>query len=99
MLNTVLPILLFAALVLAFIGAVRRMNMWRRGRPSKVDLLGGLLAMPRRYMVDLHHVVARDKYMANTHVATAGGFVLAAVLAILVHGLGLHNRILGYFLL
>ena len=99
MLNFLLPILLFAALVLAFIGAVRRMNMWRRGRPSKVDLLGGLLAMPRRYMVDLHHVVARDKYMANTHVATAGGFVLAAVLAILVHGLGLHNRILGYVLL
>ena len=74
MLNFLLPILLFAALVIAFIGAVRRMNMWRRGRPSKVDLLGGLLAMPRRYMVDLHHVVARDKYMANTHVATAGGF-------------------------
>ena len=99
MLNIVLPILLFAALALAIVGAVRRMNMWRRGRPARVDLLGGLLAMPRRYMVDLHHVVARDKYMANTHVATAGGFVLAAVLAILVHGLGLHNRILGYVLL
>nr|WP_319526984.1 dimethylglycine demethylation protein DgcB [Pseudomonas laurentiana] len=99
MLNTLLPILLFAALGLAALGALRRVRMWRRGRPSKVDLLGGLLAMPRRYMVDLHHVVARDKYMANTHVATAGGFVLAAVLAILVHGFGLHNRILGYALL
>ena len=99
MLNIVLPILLFAALALTIVGAVRRMNMWRRGRPARVDLIGGLLAMPRRYMVDLHHVVARDKYMANTHVATAGGFVLAAVLAILVHGLGLHNRILGYVLL
>ena len=99
MLNTLLPILLFAALGLAVLGALRRVRMWRRGRPSKVDLLGGLLAMPRRYMVDLHHVVARDKYMANTHVATAGGFVLAAVLAILVHGFGLHNRILGYALL
>ncbi|GGU50396.1 (Fe-S)-binding protein [Pseudomonas laurentiana] len=99
MLNTLLPILLFAALGLAALGALRRVRMWRRGRPSKVDLLGGLLAMPRRYMVDLHHVVARDKYMANTHVATAGGFVLAAVLAILVHGFGLHSRILGYALL
>lgn len=99
MLNTLLPILLFAAIGLAVLGALRRVRMWRRGRPSKVDLLGGLLAMPRRYMVDLHHVVARDKYMANTHVATAGGFVLAAVLAILVHGFGLHNRILGYALL
>ncbi len=99
MLNTVLPILLFAALALAVIGALKRFAMWRRGRPAQVDWLGGLLAMPRRYMVDLHHVVARDKYIANTHVATAGGFVLAAVLAILVHGFGLHNRILSFTLL
>ncbi len=99
MLNTLLPILLFAALGLAVLGALRRVNMWRRGRSSKVDLLGGLLAMPKRYMVDLHHVVARDKYIANTHVATALGFVLSALLAILVHGFGLHNRILGYALL
>ncbi|MFL1543110.1 dimethylglycine demethylation protein DgcB [Pseudomonas sp. O39] len=99
MLNTLLPILLFAALGLAALGALRRVNMWRRGRASRVDLLGGLLAMPKRYMVDLHHVVARDKYIANTHVATALGFVLSALLAILVHGFGLHNRILGYALL
>ena len=99
MLNTLLPILLFAALGLAVLGALRRVAMWRRGRASKVDLLGGLLAMPKRYMVDLHHVVARDKYIANTHVATALGFVLSALLAILVHGFGLHNRILGYALL
>src|SRR5471032_821732 len=99
MLNTLLPVLLFAALGLALLGALRRVNMWRRGRASKVDLLGGLLAMPKRYMVDLHHVVARDKYIANTHVATALGFVLSALLAILVHGFGLHNRILGYALL
>jgi dimethylglycine catabolism B len=99
MLNTLLPILLFAVLALAVIGAGKRFLMWRRGRPAQVDWLGGLLAMPRRYMVDLHHVVARDKYIANTHVATAGGFVLAAVLAILVHGFGLQSRILGFALL
>ncbi|WPP00290.1 dimethylglycine demethylation protein DgcB [Pseudomonas sp. HR96] len=99
MLNTLLPILLFAALGLAVLGALRRVAMWRQGRAAKVDLLGGLLAMPRRYMVDLHHVVARDKYIANTHVATAGGAVASIVLAVLVHGFGLHNRILGYALL
>jgi hypothetical protein len=36
-------------------------------------------------------VVARDKYIANTHVATAG-LRAVGVLAILVHGFGLHNR-------
>ncbi|WP_046487914.1 dimethylglycine demethylation protein DgcB [Pseudomonas veronii] len=99
MLNTLLPILLFAALGLAVLGALRRAAMWRRGRASKVDLIKGLLAMPKRYMVDLHHVVARDKYIANTHVATALGFLLSALLAVLVHGFGLHNRILGVALL
>ncbi|MDF9900083.1 UNVERIFIED_ORG: ferredoxin [Pseudomonas reinekei] len=99
MLNTLLPILLFAALGLGVLGALRRVAMWRRGRASKVDLIGGLFAMPKRYMVDLHHVVARDKYIANTHVATAGGAVASIVLAILVHGFGLHNRFLGYALL
>lgn len=99
MLNTLLPILLFTALGLAVLGAARRFAMWRRGRPSKVNWLGGLMAMPRRYLVDLHHVVERDKYMSKTHVATAGGFVLAALLAIVVHGFGLQNRILGFALL
>ncbi|UTW06288.1 dimethylglycine demethylation protein DgcB [Pseudomonas benzenivorans] len=99
MLNTILPILLFAALALAVLGAAKRFLMWRRGKPAQVDWIGGLMAMPRRYLVDLHHVVERDKYMSKTHVATAGGFVLAAVLAILVHGFGLHSKLLGYALL
>jgi len=99
MLTLILPILLFTALALAVLGAVRRFCMWRRGRAASVNWLGGLFAMPRRYLVDLHHVVARDKYMSNTHVATAGGFVAAALLAILVHGAGLHNRILAVALL
>ncbi|GAC1035799.1 dimethylglycine demethylation protein DgcB [Pseudomonas sp. No.117] len=99
MLSTILPILLFAALALTVIGAVRRFSLWRQGRPAEVDWVGGLLKMPRRYLVDLHHVVDRDKYISKTHVATAGGFVLAALLAILVHGFGLHSRILGWALL
>ncbi|WP_275287849.1 (Fe-S)-binding protein [Halomonas elongata] len=99
MLDTLLPILIFAALALAVIGAGRRVRLWRQGRPARVDLLKGLAAMPRRYLVDLHHVVARDKVMSNTHVATAGGFVAAAVLMILVHGLGLAEGVLGWLLL
>ena len=37
MLNTLLPILLFAAIGLAVLGAGKRFLMWRRGRPAKVD--------------------------------------------------------------
>lgn len=99
MLDVVLPILIFTALALAAVGAVRRVGLWRQGRAAPVRLLAGLAAMPRRYLVDLHHVVARDKVMSNTHVATAGGFVAAAVLMILVHGFGLAQGILGWLLL
>lgn len=99
MLETLLPILIFTALALAVIGAVRRIRLWRQGRPSRVNLFKGLVALPRRYLVDLHHVVGRDKMISNTHVATAGGFVAAAVLMILVHGLGIANPLLGGLLL
>ncbi|SPJ32869.1 (Fe-S)-binding protein [Kushneria phyllosphaerae] len=99
MLDILLPILIFSALLLTVIGAVRRFRLWRQGRSAPVDWVGGLLKMPRRYLVDLHHIVDRDKYISKTHVATAGGFVLAALLAIIVHGFGLHSRILGWALL
>jgi Fe-S oxidoreductase len=49
--------------------------------------------------VDLHHVVERDKYMSNTHVATAGGFVLSMLLIVLVHLFGLESRWLAWALL
>ncbi|RUR54311.1 (Fe-S)-binding protein [Vreelandella populi] len=99
MLDTLLPILLFSALALAAIGAVRRVRLWRQGRPSSVPVIKGLMQVPRRYLVDLHHVVERDKYISHTHVATAGGFVLAALLAIVVHGFGLNSTILAWVLL
>ena len=99
MLDVVLPILIFAALALALAGALRRIGLWRQGRAAPVRLLTGLAAMPRRYLVDLHHVVARDKVFANTHVATGGGFVAAAVLLIAVHGFGLESKVLAWALL
>lgn len=94
-LDQLLPLLLAAALVLVVAGVVKRVSLWRRGKPEKVRLLRGLMAMPRRYMVDLHHVVARDKYMSNTHVATAGGFVLSLVLLVAIHLLGISNWVLN----
>jgi len=98
MLQTLLPILIFAALAVGVIGALRRARLWRQGRQTPV-VWAHIFLMPKRYLNDLHHVVARDKAIAHTHVATAGGFVAAMALAVLVHGFGWHNPILGGLLL
>ncbi|WP_251978689.1 (Fe-S)-binding protein [Salinicola avicenniae] len=98
MLQTLLPILIFAALAVGAVGAARRIRLWRRGQRSPMGW-HRLVRMPKRYLNDLHHIVARDKAMAHTHVATAGGFVAAMALALVVHGFGWRNPILGGLLL
>ena len=99
LLENLLPILLFGMVAIALVGAVRRINLWRVGQAHPVNIIAGLMSIPRRYLVDLHHVVARDKYISNTHVATAGGFVASLVLVLLVHGLGLDSAVFGWILL
>ncbi|QXO16250.1 (Fe-S)-binding protein [Vibrio ostreae] len=98
-LELLLPVLVSAASVLAVIGMLRRVQLWRQGQKEPVAIIAGLKAMPKRYLVDLHHVVARDKTMSNTHVATAGGFVLSVVLIFAVHVFGLAPQILSWVLL
>lgn len=95
----VLPPLLILALLLLVIGAVRRISLWRAGQPASVNIVAGLFAIPRRYLVDLHHVVERDRYMSTTHVVTAGGFVLAMLLIIVVYLIGINHRYLNSALL
>ncbi|WP_221796255.1 (Fe-S)-binding protein [Oceanobacter mangrovi] len=91
MLESVIPWLLAGFIAVLVAGMLRRISLWRAGQPQQVNLVAGLMAMPRRYLVDLHHVVDRDKVMSNTHVATAGGFVASMLLIILVHGFGLDS--------
>lgn len=86
------------ALLLTVIGAVKRVLLWSQGQSSTIHWFG-LLQIPRRYLVDLHHVVVRDKYMSNTHVATAGGFVLSSILIILLYVFQLKLQILTWSLL
>ncbi len=94
-----IPTLLVAVIALAMLGMVRRIRLWRAGQPEPVALVKGLMAMPRRYLVDLHHVVSRDKMMSHTHVATAGGFVLSMLLILAVHLFGLTAQWLSIALL
>ncbi|MGE3229529.1 MAG: (Fe-S)-binding protein [Hyphomicrobium sp.] len=79
-------------------GLVRRAALWRVGQAAAVDW-SGLLAVPKRYFVDLHHVVARDPYIAHTHVATAGGVVAALGLVALNYGLALYSPALDWAIL
>jgi len=64
------------------------------GAPPTWDLMRGLAALPKRYLVDVHAVVLRDPpgprepragggASARMHVLTAGGLVLATPLALL----------------
>jgi Fe-S oxidoreductase len=76
-----------AVLTLA-VGLARRATLWRHGRAAAVNWLG-LLAIPKRYFVDLHHVVAREPFVARAHVGVAGGAVLALAVVALNYGFGL----------
>ena len=76
-----------------------RARRWANGRPAPVRWVRGLLRLPLVYLVDVHHVVARDAYATRMHVAVAGGFVGAVVLVVLVHLIGLRSEALEWVLL
>ena len=72
-------------------GTLRRASLWRAGRNAPIRWLD-MLAVPKRYFVDLHHVVARDPYIARAHIATAGAAVAAMLLVALNYGLALYRQ-------
>ena len=63
------------------IGFQRRSLWWGLGRspdlwqPAAVDWRAGWLALPRRYLVDVHGVVARKPAAARMHTLAAGGLL------------------------
>lgn len=80
--------LLLSLTVLAMVAvagtlATRRALLWRVGGAAKVDWAAGLLALPRRYLVDVHHVVGRDPSAARMHALAAGGLIAGSALALL----------------
>ena len=81
-----------AVMAMAF-GTARRAVLWRSGRPAAVAW-SGLLAIPKRYFVDLHHVVAREPAVARAHVAVAGGALACLALVAINDGLRLRLAVL-----
>ena len=74
------------------IGTARRAALWRTGLAAPVAWRG-LLAIPKRYFVDLHHVVAREPAVARAHVAVAGGAIACLALVAINDGLRLRQWI------
>jgi len=74
-------------------GTARRAALWRAGRPATVAWRD-LLAIPKRYFVDLHDVVAREPTVARAHVAVAGGALACLALVALNDGLRLRLAVL-----
>ncbi|MDQ7746636.1 (Fe-S)-binding protein [Hydrogenophaga pseudoflava] len=98
LLQHLVSVLFWLAVLGLVIGLARRAAIWRGGRSAAVDL-GGLLQIPRRYFVDLHDVVAREPFVARAHVGVAGGTLLALLMVALNYGLGLYSTALDVVLL
>jgi N,N-dimethylglycine/sarcosine dehydrogenase ferredoxin subunit len=90
--------LMLVSLASLVLGALWRARLWFTGRAAPLDWLGPL-KLPRRYLVDVHHVVARDRYAARMHMLAAGGFVAAVLLILLVHVIGIEREWLAALLL
>lgn len=89
----VITVLLWLSVAGLAFALAKRAAYWREGRATAAGAYGwaNLLSIPKRYFVDLHHVVARDPYIARTHVATAGGAILAMALVFVNYGLAIYS--------
>ena len=93
-----ITLLFWLATATLLVGLWRRSQLWRQGQPAEFSWLN-LLAIPKRYFVDLHHVVSREPFIARTHVATAGGAVAALILVAVNYGLMLYWNVLNWAIL
>ncbi len=78
-----LPWLIIAMIVIAAVQLRRRVVLWRKGKPAKIDWIAGIAALPKRYLVDVHHVVNRDRGASRMHVPVASGLLGACCLSLL----------------
>ena len=95
MLNYFITALFWLSAFTLALGLWRRAQLWRAGQATAWHWCQ-LLTIPKRYFVDLHHVVAREPYIANAHVATAGGAVVALGLVAVNYGFMLYASWLNW---
>ncbi|MGB7754992.1 MAG: DUF3483 domain-containing protein [Salinisphaera sp.] len=101
--------MVLASLVILVAALAWRATRWAAGRPTPIRW-SGLIQVPRRYLVDVHHVVSRSplttddeddtgERVARMHVLTAGGFVAATLFILLRHLLGVGGLATAWLLL
>lgn len=73
-------LLAWVMLGIAAAEAARLVPSWRRGRRARVSWISGIAALPKRYLVDVHHVVARKPAAARMHMLIAGGLLAGTAL-------------------
>jgi len=72
------------AIAIALLSLAARARYWRRGRgSSRVAAFADLLRIPRRYLVNVHEVVARRPAHARMHMLAAGGLLVAGLSVLL----------------
>lgn len=94
----IITILFWFATATVCAGLWKRSRLWRQGQAAQFSWLS-LLAVPKRYFVDLHHVVAREPFIARTHIATAGGAVSSLILVAINYGFMLYSQVLNWAIL
>ncbi|MCI4644774.1 MAG: DUF3483 domain-containing protein [Hyphomonadaceae bacterium] len=83
MVGLILSVGILAILSGGLLVAALRVRLWAKGRPANIDWWTGIAALPRRYLVDVHDVVARTPLNARFHMFAAGGFLLSLPLLLL----------------
>ncbi|SNB68609.1 Fe-S oxidoreductase [Arboricoccus pini] len=80
MLAGLAPLIVLACLLSGLVAAAWQTRRWLQGAPARVARLQGLIAMPGRYLVDVHQVVARRPRNARFHALAAGGLLASLAL-------------------
>ena len=97
--SQIIGILMLVAIAGISLAIIYRGMLWSKGRSMKLPYFKLLFTIPKRYFVDLHHIVMRDSYIAYTHVLVAGGTLAALTLLFVTYLLGFRHWLLSILLL
>lgn len=93
---SVLVLILAIAVLISAIGFLSRCFIWSKGGASTSFSIWNLANVPRRYLVDVHNVVALEPRSARMHKVAAGSSLAALILLVLSVTVPSDNHILDF---